>query len=101
MQESALEFGKENLDQDMAGEEADRKLLQDSIDALQALSEGLADQGLMDPDYSQMNHDTTEDADDADDEFDTDDDDFVEILPLNIKKAETGRASDKGMQYSP
>ena len=95
MQDSSSKSGEQNIDQTKASEQADTKLLQNSIATLQALTEDLAEQDLMGPDSSQMYHDT---AEDADDEFDTDDDDFVKILPLNIKKAETGKDSDQGMQ---
>ena len=95
IEDSASQFGKQSFHQKKAGKEAKMRRLQNSIDALQALNKGVAEQDSMDPDNSQIDHDTGEDADD---EFDTDDDDCVKILPLNIEKAETGRGSDQGTQ---
>ena len=97
MQGSASELGKQSFKHTKAGKEAETRLLQKKVDAPQALNKEVAEQDLMDPDNSQTDHDTGEDADD---EFDTDDVDCVKILPLNIKKAETGRGSDQGTQVA-
>ena len=97
-QEAASELGNQNLNEDKAHEKADAKLLQDSIDAVQALDEDKLDPGLIELGYSQVYNDA---AEDADDEFDTgDDDDYLEVRPLNIKKVKTNGDSDQGTQSS-
>lgn len=96
-QASASQLGEQNHDPENAVEMADAKLLQESTDALQALEEAVADTGLMDPGYGQVYHDA---AEDADDELGTDEDnDYVEIPPLNIRKVKTGKDGDQGMQH--
>ena len=97
-QEAASELKNQNLNEGKAQEKADAKLLQDSIDAVQALDEEKLDPGLIELGYTQVYNDA---AEDADDEFDTgDDDDYVEVRPLNIKKAKTGGDSDQGTHSS-
>lgn len=82
-QDVASKFVKQHLDQEKAEEKADEQFIQDS-DAEDFMR-----------DYGYLYHET---AEDADDEIDTDDD-FEEILPLNIKKVKTNNVTNPGMQY--
>lgn len=93
-QDFASELGKQILDQNKAKKKADKKLYQDSINALQVLGEGSLDRDY-DQDYEHVYNDS---AEDADDEIDTDDD-FEEVIqPLNVQKAKAGNGSDQGMR---
>lgn len=86
-QDFALEPEKQSLSQSKAEGKLDAKLFQDSNDAL-------LDDDLVDSDHKYLYYEASEDADD---EISTDDD-YAKILPLNIKKVETGKTSDQGMQ---
>ena len=102
-QDSASKPGEQNLNEDKALEKPNAKLLQDSINALQALDEDKVDPDLVELGYSQICHEAAEDADDEfdtddDNDDDDDDDDYEEVWPLIIKKAKTGTDSDQGMQ---
>ena len=97
-QDVASELGNQNLNEEKAHRKGDAKLLHDSINAVQALNEDKVDPDLIELGYSQVYNDAGEDADD---EFDTgDDDDYVEVRPLNIKKAKTSGDGDQGTQSS-
>ena len=89
----ASESGESNLNEDKTQDKADAKLLQESINTLQALAEDKVDPDLVDLGYSQVHHEA---AEDADDELDSEEDnDYEEVRPLMVK---TKTDSDQGMK---
>ena len=92
----ASESGEQNLNEDKTQDEADAKLLQESISTPQPLAaEDKVDPCLVDLAYGQVYHEA---AEDADDELDSEEDnDYEEVQPLMVKKTKTD--SDQGMQH--
>ena len=81
--------------QGIANSKAEAKLVQDDNDDDDALFEDLLlAKDLLDTDRKYLDWEA---AADADDEMSSNDDDYKKILPLNIKKAKTGKGINQGI----